>query len=76
MAWYNEEHRHIRIGFVTLGERHREEDKGLLAKRHEVYQAAREAQPARWGGPTRNWTPVGTVALNPERSEPAQKLAA
>ncbi|MFM5363959.1 integrase core domain-containing protein [Aeromonas veronii] len=76
MAWYNEEHRHSRIGFVTPGERHRGEDKALLAKRHEVYQAAREANPARWRGQTRNWTPVGTVMLNPERPEQEQKLAA
>ena len=76
MAWYNEEHRHSRIGFVTPGERHRGEDKGLLAKRHEVYQAAREANPARWRGQTRNWTLVGAVTLNPERPEQAQKLAA
>lgn len=76
MAWYNEEHRHSRIGFVTPGERHRGEDKALLAKRHEVYQAAKEANPARWHGQTRNWTQVGTVTLNPERPEQAQKLAA
>lgn len=76
MAWYNEEHRHSRIGFVTPGERHRGEDKALLAKRHDVYQAARKANPARWRSQTRNWAPVGTVMLNPERPEQAQKLAA
>lgn len=76
MNWYNEEHRHSRIRFVTPGERHRGEDKTLLAKRHDVYQEAREKHPWRWSGKTRNWTPIGAVMLNPERPEPEQKEAA
>ena len=36
MTWYNEEHRHSRIRFVTPNERHRGEDKALLAKRDAV----------------------------------------
>jgi transposase InsO family protein len=35
--------------------------------RHVVYQDARQRNPQRWSGPTRNWTPVGAVTLNPER---------
>ena len=38
-----------------------------LAVRHALYQQAREANPRRWSGPTRNWTPIGAVTLNPER---------
>ena len=72
MAWYNDEHRHSRIRFVTPNERHRGEDKALLAKRDAVYQAAQAQHPARWSGKTRDWTPVGAVMLNPERSEPEQ----
>jgi hypothetical protein len=66
--WYNEEHRHSQIRFVTPGERHRGEDKEILAKRDRVYAQARERNPSRWSGETRNWTPVDTVALNPDRS--------
>jgi putative transposase len=79
MAWYNEEHRHSRIRFVTPNERHRGDDKALLAKRDAVYQAARAQHPARWSGKTRDWTPIGAVMLNPERPEkpePEQKEAA
>jgi len=57
-------------------ERHRVDDKGLLAKRDTVYQAAKAKYPARWGGKTRGWTPSGAVMLNPERAEPEQKQAA
>jgi putative transposase len=75
MTWYNEEHRHSRIRFVTPNERHRGEDKALLAKRDAVYQAARARHPTRWSGKTRDWTPIGAVMLNPDRSEPEQKQA-
>ncbi|WP_297475658.1 hypothetical protein [Ferrovum sp.] len=34
---------------------------------HEVYQAAKEKNPQRWSGATRNWGPAGAVQLNPER---------
>jgi putative transposase len=39
----------------------------MLAARHVVYQDARQRNPQRWSGQTRNWTPVGIVTLNPER---------
>jgi putative transposase len=35
----------------------------MLAARHAVYQDARERNPQRWSGQTRNWTPVGVVTL-------------
>jgi hypothetical protein len=65
--WYNDEHRHSGIGYVTPSQRHAGEDRGLLAGRHEVYQRARQANPRRWTRQTRNWRPVGVVTLNPER---------
>jgi putative transposase len=42
-------------------------DGPILAARHVLYQQAREANPRRWSGPTRDWTPIGPVTLNPER---------
>lgn len=65
--WYNVEHRHSGIRYVTPAQRHAGEDRDLLAARHALYVGAREANPRRWSGPTRNWTPVGAVTLNPER---------
>jgi putative transposase len=47
-----------------------------LAKRHALYQQARNQHPHRWSGATRNWQPIGTVTLNPEREQPALKMAA
>jgi putative transposase len=65
--WYNHEHRHSGLRYVTPAQRHAGEDRSVLAVRHALYQQAREANPRRWSGPTRNWTPIGAVTLNPER---------
>lgn len=43
--WYNHEHRHSAIRYVTPAERHAGQDRALLAARHGLYEAARE-QPA------------------------------
>ena len=67
IAWYNHQHRHSRIRFVTPAQRHRGDDQGILMKRHAVYTAAKTKRPERWSGKTRNWEPIGAVMLNPER---------
>lgn len=67
MQWYNHEHRHSGIKFVTPSQRHAGEDEVILSKRHDLYQAAKEANPHRWSGKTRNWGYEGEVTLNPEK---------
>jgi transposase InsO family protein len=67
VQWYNYEHRHSGIRYVTPAQRHAGEDGELLAARHAVYQQARERNPRRWSRHTRNWAPVVMVTLNPER---------
>ncbi len=64
--WYNEEHRHSALNFVTPSERHAGLDVELLARRHELYERARRQNPHRWSGASRNWSPIGDVTLNPE----------
>ncbi len=54
-------------GYVTPAQRHAGDDQNILAARHLLYTQARELNPARWSGNTRNWSPVGAVTLNPER---------
>jgi len=65
--WYNFEHRHSGIGYVSPAQRHAGEDRPILAARHELYTRAREQNPARWSGNTRDWSPITAVALNPQR---------
>ena len=67
VQWYNVEHRHSGIRYVSPEQRHAGDDHAILAARHALYTAARERNPARWSGQTRNWSPIGTVTLNPER---------
>lgn len=67
VQWYNEEHRHSAINFVTPAERHAGLDTALLEKRTAVYEAAKQRHPARWSGATRNWQPVLVVHLNPDQ---------
>jgi transposase InsO family protein len=67
VQWYNHEHRHSGIRYVTPAQRHAGQDGPVLAARHAVYQDARQRNPQRWSGSTRNWKPVGAVTLNPER---------
>jgi putative transposase len=64
--WYNQEH-HSGIRYVTPAQRHAGQDRSLLDARHAIYQDARERNPRRWSGQTRNWQPIGVVSLNPER---------
>lgn len=66
--WYNEEHHHSGIHFVTPGQRHRGEDIAILEQRKTVYEAARTRQPARWSGDIRNWDRIESVSLNPTKS--------
>jgi putative transposase len=65
--WYNFEHRHSGIRYVTPAQRHSGQDRDILRARHELYIKAKENKPSRWSGNTRDWTPVGAVTLNPER---------
>jgi putative transposase len=65
--WYNHEHRHSGIRYVTPAQRHAGQDGPLLAARHALYQTAKEGNPRRWSGRIRNRAPIGAVTLNPER---------
>jgi len=69
VRWYNEEHRHSGIRFVTPAQRHRGLDSTVLANRKAIYQAARQRHPERWSGEIRNWEPVGGVWLNPDNPD-------
>ncbi len=62
--WYNGEHRHSAIRYVTPDQRHNGEDLKILANRRRVYQMAKQRRQDRWSGSTRNWEPIEEVWLN------------
>lgn len=76
VRWYNEEHKHSAIKFVTPAQRHRGDDVELLAKRDELYHQARAANPSRWSGDTRNWERADSMTLNPDKIPEKLKEAA
>jgi len=67
VKWYNTEHLHSAIRFVTPSCRHLGLDKAILTKRAAVYENAKRLNPLRWSGPTRNWSPITEVYLNPKK---------
>lgn len=76
VTWYNTEHLHSGIRFVTPMSRHLGKDASILKKRHAVYQDAKLANPARWSGKTRDWSVITEVRLNPgkEKKNDLEKL--
>jgi transposase InsO family protein len=67
VRWYNLDHRHSGIRYVSPAQRHAGQDRTILAARHELYTRSKAANPRRWSRHTRNWTPIASVTLNPER---------
>jgi putative transposase len=67
VQWYNFEHRHSGIQFLTPASRHYGEEELILKKRKEVYEQARKANPIRWTRGIRNWEQIPKVRLNPSK---------
>jgi transposase InsO family protein len=66
VRWYNLEHRHSGIKFVTPQERHTGADVDILKQREALYAAAKANRPERWSGNTRDWSRPVVVMLNPD----------
>lgn len=63
--WYNTQHLHSGIRFVTPQARHYGLETQILKHRHGVYQEAKLKNPLRWTRKTRNWSAITKVRLNP-----------
>ena len=75
MGWYNHQHRHSGINFVTPNQRHTGAAKAIGQKRAEVYETARRANPTRWSRGTRCWDQAKEVWINKPIEEPNPILA-
>jgi len=64
VRWYNFQHLHSGIKFVTPEDRHLGKDDAILNKRKIVYEAAKLNNPNRWSGEIRNWSRIEKVYLN------------
>lgn len=77
VRWYNTEHRHSGIKYVTPEQRHSGEDKKILAKRKQTYENAKKRNPQRWvQNKIRDWSWVEEQVLNPENNEQKRRQVA
>lgn len=73
--WYNEEHLHSGIKFVTPSQRHQGDDLAILEHRKRVYQRAKELHPERWNGrKIKNFDHKKEVFLNYLQKEKADAI--
>jgi len=70
VQYYNGQHRHKGISWVSPLERHEK-----LERRSRVYAAARQANPNRWSGHERQWTHMKSVPLNGRKEPNKNKIA-
>lgn len=68
-SWYNNQHLHSALKFVTPQQRHSGADDEIRVKRDLVYQKAKQLRPERWTGTRRNWNISDTVTLNPDKKK-------
>ena len=76
VAWYNGEHLHSAIAYVTPSQRHEGRDEEILEQRRRTYEMACRRNPNRWTGATRSWNRIERVRLNPEREPEHEQRAA
>lgn len=80
VEWYNNEHRHSGINYVTPNQRHTGEDVNILEIRKQTYELAKKRNPARWiQNKIRNWDWKEVEVLNPnlqiERNQKRRQVA-
>ncbi len=68
--WYNHQHRHSGIKFVTPQQRHSGHAVEICRQRAHVYEIARQKHPRRWSQSTRSWRQPEVVGINKPPEEP------
>lgn len=74
VRWYNHEHRHSALNWVTPWQRHTGEEISLLQRRRATYERAKGRNPGRWTGPIRNCNPAAAPALNPAHGKTSRAV--
>ena len=73
VIWYNKEHRHSGLNFITPDERHEGAGLEVMKRRRVVYEAARAKHPERWTKGIRNFKLPDVVWLNPPSKADVKK---
>ena len=69
VKWYNNDHRHSALKYVTPMQRRTFQDMHILESRKRVYARAKELHPERWSRGIRNWEHEPVVLLNPDKKK-------
>jgi transposase InsO family protein len=69
--WYNAEHRHSGIKYVTPNQRHYGEADAICTIRQQTYEQARQQHPRCWARPPRDWSQPQNVQVNHPRPQEA-----
>ncbi len=65
--WYNSEHRHSGIKYVTPNQRHYGQADAISCIRQQTYEKARQKHPQRWSRQPRDWSQPQVVSINHPR---------
>jgi putative transposase len=63
VTWYNGQHHHSALCFVTPDDRYFGREHGVLARRRAVYERSKAEQPLRWTRRPRDWRPAGPLRI-------------
>lgn len=74
--WYNHEHKHSGLKFMTPHQRHSGQADEVMGNRKAIYEAAKAANPRRWSKDIRDWDLPDKVWLNPEKDRGDLEVAA
>ena len=74
--WYNHEHKHSGLKFMTPHQRHSAQTRVVMDNRKAVYEAASRTNPKRWSQGIRDWNLPEKVWLNPEKDCDDSEVAA
>lgn len=70
VTWYNFEHKHSALKFVTPAQRHNGAAESCVSHRKLLMDAVKSIHPERWGSrETRDWSLPEKVWLNPDESD-------
>jgi putative transposase len=74
VEWYNHEHYHSALNFISPAQKHAGEDINILSERKKLYEQAKAKTPSRWiQNKSRNWQPVAQTSLNPTDQRKIEK---
>lgn len=68
VTWYNHEHRHSALKYVTPAQRHAGQADAILASHYGVMREAKAKKPRRWSNDILDFSLPESVTLNPERA--------